>query len=997
MKFRLLPFLILGLFILTGSALSQNRDYFQDRLLIKYSSDQKLREIRAKTSQDPREQVRKILSLYGIQSDTPLLKRNIRKKINRSLPSADDVLRIREVIFTRTINPVQLAAKISAMPGVEYAEPRYIRRLGYTPNDPEQGDWIEQHNFPEAWDISTGSSETLIAIVDAGVGYTHPELSGNLWVNQAEVPASIKPQVDQNGDGDITSPEVQQYLEDNEGDNNGDGSIDLQDALSDNSSFMDGTDADDNGYTDDLYGWDFWASGDVGQTTEDNNPFHDRSDHGTHVAGIAAANTDNGSGIASAAFTATYLPVKAGGASADPDAIGFGFNGILYAAQQNADIINCSWGGAGSSQAEQEVINLVTEMGSLVIASAGNESSDQIGFPAGYDKVLSVGAITNTGSATSYTNYGYHLDVLAMGNNILSTSYDSSLVRKSGTSMSTPIVSGLAALVKTVNPGWTAERIGKQIRASATYIDDQNAQNYQNKLGHGSINAVKALNTNQPGIKITSYSFSGNDGGKLIPGNAGTVDISYTNLGNDTGDLELNMSSLSGDGIQLNNTSRQQGSIANGDTVTISFDITLAEDFDLNQVPTLKLDFSNTNGYSDFGILQYQNLLFDELAVNNVRTSLASDGTIGFTDPFSQSGGVGFVPRQANQGGGYTEGDNILFEGGLMLEIAGELYDAVRADEGLSRDFNPENVFTVKPTQSGASGTGDFSLTGESSPDAQIHVEAFAFKKASLSNVVYVKYTIRNNSTSAPLEDVYFGLFNDWDIGKDAGNNNASYNETDDILYLSDAGGNSSPIVAVATVGPTSGLLAIDNTIEGRSDSLTFGLYDGFTDSEKMAALTSETIRTELSNTDVSAVTAVGPYTINPGAKVIAGFIYAFGNTYGELSNQIRAARTEQPFTATPAGISLSDEAPDQTRLLQNYPNPFQGKTTLRLELGENSSVRLSLFDSIGRKIRIITDSELQAATHFIPFNATGLGSGVYFLRLRTEHTTQTIPITILK
>ena len=136
-------------------------------------------------------------------------------------------------------------------------------------------------------------------------------------------------------------------------------------------------------------------------------------------------------------------------------------------------------------------------MGALVIAAAGNDVS-RTSYPARYDKALAVGSVEPNDNRSSYSNFGYNLDVLATGTDILSTSYNNDYISNTGTSMSTPIVSGLAVLVKGLDPNWGHERIGMQIRASANYIDDSNP-NLENQLGNGSIDASSAVNTNLPG------------------------------------------------------------------------------------------------------------------------------------------------------------------------------------------------------------------------------------------------------------------------------------------------------------------------------------------------------------------------------------------------------------------------------------------------------------------------------------------------------------------
>jgi hypothetical protein len=570
--------------------------------------------------------------------------------------------------------------------------------------------------------------------------------------------------------------------------------------------------------------------------------------------------------------------------------------------------------------------------------------------------------------------------------------------------MSTPVASGLAALIKEIHPSWSAERIGMQIRTSATYIDDANHEFFNSQLGHGSVDAFEALNTNLPGLKTVSYSFVDSDGNKLSLGESGSLEITLTNVGNNTSSLELLLQELSEGGVELENNSQQIGSIATGDTINISFGLTIPNDFDLTEIPTFRLNFNDgSQGYEDFNVLVYEKLFYDVLAGNNIKMSFGAEGTIGFSDPLSSRGGVGFIPRTPDGSGGYNEGPNLLFEGGLIMEIDGELHDAVRTTNGgLSRDFFPKEGYSVEPMNSGNGLRGSTSFTTmseDSVREAIINLQTYAFDDPAISNVVFVQYTIQNPSTYMTMKNVYAGIFNDWDIGPTAQSNNITFSEADSILYISDTQPNSLPMVAVAHLGPISGALAIDNTVEGRPDSVTFGLYDGFEDGEKSNALTSGTVRTSLENTDVSAVTASGPYTLNPRAKVNIGFVYAFGNDIDELRSQITEARSREVFIISPTGRAVSDEIPEETHLFQNYPNPFQEDTQIHVDLQQDSDVTLTVYDVLGRQVQVLVDKELEAGSHFIAFNPgkLNLSSGIYFAHLETNGGTQTIGMTFFK
>ena len=991
LAFLFLPLLCLG----------QQNDYFPNRLLIKYDSPRQLQKIKAKSSTNPKTEVEQFLRKAGAQKLQPLLSSTARRTLRQKrAPQGQSLLQIQEVTFNRSIDPQKLAAKIERMPGVIYAEPKYIRRMSVTPDDPVLEKFIDFHNFTDGWNITTGNREVVIAIVDGGVGYNHPDLNDKLWINQSEIPAGIRPQVDQNADGSVTSTEIRQYLRNNGADYDGEGGIRLNDALHPNSPFTNQMDEDNNGYTDDLFGWDFWSSGNIVQATSDNNPIHDGTDHGTHVAGIAAAETDNNTAVAGAGFNSKYMAIKAGGTQQDPRAVGFGFEGIIYAANHGADIINCSWGGGNFSQAEQDVIEYATQQGSLVIAASGNQGSAQIDFPAAYDNVMGVGSVEQNRSAATYSNFGFKLDVLATGSGIESTSYNGQLATKTGTSMSTPVVSGLAALLKAIHPTWSPERISRQIRTSADPIDDSNPNHYQNKLGRGSINAFEALNTNNPGLKVASSQFTNEDGNKLQVGQPGTLIVKLVNVGATATGIELQLQSLINQGIDIDTPSKQLSTVATGDTAEVAFDLTINNNFDINRRPTLRLNFSNTNAtYTDFGIIQYNRFLYDVVAANNIKTSFAADGTIGFTNPNSGTGGVGFIPRTQTNGD-FEDGENLLFEGGLMILIDEQMYDAVRSENGQqSRDFIPQDIFTTTSTDavSDLDGHASFQLLSDTTHNATVDLQTFAYDNPRLSNVIFVKYTLRNNSSFQLLKNAYVGLFNDWDIGNSA-NNNVSFSSADSLMYISEASSNDDrPVTAVAQMGPISGVLAIDNTIEGAQDSLAFGLYDGFTDDEKRRALRSQTVRTEVQNTDASAVIASGPYTLNPGAEITAGFIYTFGENPERLRDQIAEARSQAPFEVSAAGRALANNQPEETELFQNYPNPFGKKTQIRFNLNKSSHVTLTIYDVLGRKVRTLLNKDMEAASHFVDFDAQGLSSGVYFARLKTDQGVRTIPMTFIK
>ena len=298
----------------------------------------------------------------------------------------------------------------------EYVEPDWRVHLLQTPTDSAFVDgqlWglrntgqnggvagIDVNAVP-AWDVTTGSSSVVVGVIDTGIRYTHQDLASNMWTNPGEIAGNS-------------------------------------------------TDDDSNGYVDDVYG--------INAITGSGDPFDDNN-HGTHVAGtIAATAFDSGQHVG-VAYNVRLMALKfldASGAGNVSDAIAC----IDYAVAQGVDILNNSWGGGGFSQALQDAIQSANDAGMLFVAAAGNSASDNdltSSYPSGYDvpNVVAVAAVDRSGNLANFSNYGATtVDIAAPGVDILSstTASDSSYDTFSGTSMATPHVAGVAALLVSLHP-----------------------------------------------------------------------------------------------------------------------------------------------------------------------------------------------------------------------------------------------------------------------------------------------------------------------------------------------------------------------------------------------------------------------------------------------------------------------------------------------------------------------------------------------------------------
>jgi subtilisin family serine protease len=396
-----------------------------------------------------------------------VVRRAFPQRTARAAPSATapDLSNTYVLDLPRGTDVAAAARRYAADPSVEYAEPDYERRISFVPNDPffsSSGTW--KQSYPDlwglhltladaAWDTATGNG-IVVAVIDTGVDYRHPDIAANMWINPGEIAGNRR-------------------------------------------------DDDGNGFIDDVRGWDFVAN---------RNDPRDRNGHGTHVAGTIAAVGNNRKGVVGMAWQARIMPVRAIGAN------GIGYDSdlakaIVYAAENGADILNNSWGGSIASQTISDAVSTAASLGAVIVFAAGNADSgggcttfnSYLG-PAALPQVIAVGASTPTGQIADFSNSGGALSVAAPGVDILSLRGGNRVkgkvvhgryMRLSGTSMAAPHVAGLAAVLLSSQPELSPDEVRWHLELNA---DQPGYSGYEGRawnpyFGWGRINAANVFNT----------------------------------------------------------------------------------------------------------------------------------------------------------------------------------------------------------------------------------------------------------------------------------------------------------------------------------------------------------------------------------------------------------------------------------------------------------------------------------------------------------------------
>ena len=739
----------------------------------------------------------------------------------------------------------------------EIVEPAYRYKQAYTPNDPSTSSqyYLSRIGALNAWNISKSDESVVIAIIDSGVDITHPDLAPKLFVNENEIAGN-------------------------------------------------GIDDDDNGYVDDVTGWDFSGaqSSLIGTPgfTGDNNPAIIKGgthSHGTMVGGCAAAATDNGVGIAGVGFNARLLFTKHYADDQASDDRFYTSNlylGILYAAtvlSENAidrKIINCSFGGSGRSQVIQDFINLVTlDYKCLVIAAAGNDNQEDMSYPAAYTNVLSVGSTDSNDRKSSFSNFGAWVDISTPGSTIFTTTFGGQYENTNGTSFSCPITSGAAALVWTKFPELSPQQVAEKLRVtSEETFYTSNSNSFAGKLGKGRLNVFNALTKDFPSLRASNIKLQNQTGSSAVrPGQTGTLFFDISNiLASTSPSVEISVTSNSSS-LTFTTNKIFPGAIMQNSTTSLKnnpFTFNIAANVAVNRSVDLTISYSDGD-YRDFQIITVNlNPSYIDLEENQLSTTIGSKGRIGY-DGEGQKNGLGF---QFN-------GSPLLYEMGIVSGgSSSSILNNVRGSgSSYDQDFVELNAIDqiIPGLRSSNEVFGSISNSATvASQKIQISYRTLAWQESPNDKFIIMEYTV-TNPTASTIDNYYFGLYADWDIATGDG---TGWNAGNKIGYTFPKTNKSLPTAGIQVLTGNALTYGIDNNQD--TDGVPFGVYDGFTDEEKFTALSSLRAQAGIAEDggDVSHMVSSGPYALDPNETIVIAFAIHAADNLEALLESAQAANT---------------------------------------------------------------------------------------------------------
>ena len=911
--------------------------------------------------------IQSLVSILGNHTSRPMLrsqifdllisKSNANSKVKKNILSVVNLESLAIIEYDADITPEIVSKKISSYSFIEYAEPKPVHTFNTAPNDPmiSMQNYLNQIHAFEAWEYYESSSRKdsiLISIVDTGIDTNHEDLLSALYINAGE------DGLDQKGV----------------------------------SKRANGIDDDLNGFIDDWSGWDFASSANI--VSGDNSPFPGHF-HGTHVAGIAAAISENEKGIAGIARRVKILPVKVSKDDSTSLTVENSYEGLLYAAAMGARIINCSWGSPSPSIAEAEIVANAQQFGCLIVAGAGNDGKETSFYPASYPNVLSVAAVYYDATKTSYSNFSPSVDISAPGSSIFSTLKGNTYGYSSGTSMSAPIISGTAALIASVFPLADAQQIAARIISSAKNIDSINPL-FARKIGFGLVDCMAALSQkNLQYIAIIQKQITDETADDMYtPGESIDISLSIKNV-LETVDSAYIIASCADSNVNIvfKKDTIYAGTLQPSTVYSLPFPLsfTLPENPPYNYPLLIHLDIYSASSLIARDAVQLViNPTYRTLAENDITVTINSQGNIGYNDYPSNTQGQGLASSYYPY--------SVLFEGAFMAGISpNRLSNIARDASGDAQDQSWIIKDPIKVSIPGMIADLEAHITFKDEYKADqagftVKQKVYQSNDDSLKDILLLSYEITNNS-GVNYDSVFAGLFFDWDIGPAGQNNICGFNQLKGYGYCYNDVLDKLPYTGVALLtGQSLNYCSIDNDGGGGY----INIYDGFSRNEKWRAMSGGLTRAFSRPTDVSMVISGGPERLD--AEETKKFVFAvfIGTNEQDLDRKMESSRSYAAANNIGSGF-IWNQAPRYNQLKEILIGRDQA-IYIDYQVSARTNIHFEVNDMLGKLIKRISIGEKNAGIYTserISFD--GLSSGTYIVKYITDYGYDALPFVLIR